>query len=85
MKAAAHLRAPAVLRLWQAILVAGLAALAMSYVARYAPGGTRLYETWFYEGIELFAAVGVLTRAILVRAERSARFFIGAGLLLDHE
>ena len=81
MEAAAHLRASAVLRLWQAILVAGLAALAMSYLARYAPGGKRLYETWFYEGIELIAAVGVLARAILVRAERSAWFFIGAGLL----
>jgi diguanylate cyclase (GGDEF)-like protein len=69
------------LRLWRAILVAGVAALAMSYVARYSPGGRRLYETWFYEGLELFAAAGVLTRAILVRAERSAWFFIGAGLL----
>jgi diguanylate cyclase (GGDEF)-like protein len=81
MEAAAHLRAPAVLRLWQAILVAGLAALAISYLGRYSPGGTRLYETWFYEGIELVAALGVLMRAIFVRAERSAWFFIGAGLL----
>ena len=81
MEAAAHPREPVVLRLWQAILVAGLAALAMSYVARYAPGGKRLYETWFYEGVELVAALGVLARAILVRAERSAWSFIGAGLL----
>jgi diguanylate cyclase (GGDEF)-like protein len=81
MEAAAHLRPTAVLRIWQAILVAGLAALAMVYIARYAPGGKRLYETWIYEGIELFAAVGVLARAILVRAERSAWCFIGAGLL----
>lgn len=81
MEAAAHFRPTAVLRLWQAILVAGLAALAMSYVARYAPGDRRLYETWIYEGIELVAAVGVLARAILVRAERSAWFLIGAGLL----
>jgi diguanylate cyclase (GGDEF)-like protein len=81
MEAAAHLRAPAALRVWQAILLAGVAALAMSYLARYSPGGARLYQTWLYEGIELFAALGVLTRAILVRAERSAWFFIGAGLL----
>src|SRR5215469_4165386 len=81
MEAAAHLRAPAVLRVWRAIHIAGLAALAMSYVARYAPGGKRLYETWIYEGIELVAAVGVLARAILVRAERAAWSLIGAGLL----
>src|SRR5690348_5260194 len=81
MEAAAHLRAPAALRVWQAILLAGVAALALSYLARYSPGGARLYQTWLYEGIELFAALGVLTRAILVRAERSAWCFIGAGLL----
>ncbi len=81
MEAAAHLRAPAVLRVWQAILVAGLAVLALHYVGHVSAGGPRLYETWFYEGIEFFAALGVLTRAIFVRAERSAWFFIGAGLL----
>ena len=81
MELAANPREPAVLRLWQAILVAVLAELAMSYIARYAPGGKRLYETWFYEGVELVAALGVLARAILVRAERLAWFFIGAGLL----
>jgi diguanylate cyclase (GGDEF)-like protein len=81
MEAAAHPRASAVLRVWQAILVAGIAALAMSYVARYSPGGTRLYETWIYEGLELLAALGCLARAALVRNERSAWLFIGAGLL----
>ena len=81
MEAAAHLRAPAVLRVWQAILVAGLAVLALHYVGHVSAGGPRLYETWLYEGIEFFAALGVLTRAIFVRAERSAWFFIGAGLL----
>ena len=81
MEAAAHIRAPAVRRLWQAILVAGLVALGLSYIGHLSPGGTRLYETWLYEGVELLAALGCLTRAVLVRAERSAWFFIGAALL----
>ena len=80
--AAVHTRRPAVNRLWQAILVAGLAALALSYLGHISPGGTRLYETWLYEGVELLAAFGCLTRAVLVRAERSAWFFIGAALLV---
>ncbi|TML53531.1 MAG: diguanylate cyclase, partial [Actinobacteria bacterium] len=81
MEAAAQLRASAVPRLWQAILVAGLAALALSYIGHLSPGGTRLYETWLYEGLELLAALGCLARAALVRAERPAWFFIGAALV----
>jgi diguanylate cyclase (GGDEF)-like protein len=81
MEAAAHSRPPAVSRVWQAILVAGLVVLALSYVGHLSPGGTRLYETWLYEGVELLAALGCLARAVLVRAERSAWFFIGAALL----
>ena len=81
METAAHIRAPAVRRLWQAILVAGLVALGLSYIGHLSPGGTRLYEAWLYEGVELLAALGCLTRAVLVRAERSAWFFIGAALL----
>ena len=81
MEAAAHLRAPAVLRLWQAILAAGLALLALHYLAHVSEGGSRVYETWAYEGLELFAGFGCLARAVLVRAERSAWFFIGAALL----
>ncbi len=80
MEAAAHLRAPA-LRFWQAILVAGLAVLALHYLGHFSNGGPRVYETWLYEGLELFAAVGCLARAVLVRAERSAWFFIGAALV----
>jgi two-component system cell cycle response regulator len=81
MEAAAHTGRSAVLRLWQAILVAGLAVLALSYVGRYSPGGTRLYQTWVYEGLELLAAFGCIARSVLFRAERSAWFFIGTGLL----
>src|SRR4051812_28982367 len=81
MEAAAQLRASAVPRLWQAILVAGLVVLGLSYVGHLSPGGTRLYETWLYEGLELLAALGCLARAVLVRAERSAWFFIGSALL----
>jgi len=81
MEAAAQLRASAVPRLWQAILVTGLAALALSYIGHLSPGGTRLYETWLYEGLELLAALGCLARAALVRAERPAWFFIGAALV----
>jgi diguanylate cyclase (GGDEF)-like protein len=81
MEAAAYSRPPAVSRVWQAILVAGLVVLALSYVGHLSPGGTRLYETWLYEGVELLAALGCLARAVLVRAERSAWFFIGAALL----
>src|SRR5256714_7398884 len=81
MEAAAQLRASAVPRLWHAILVAGLAALALSYIGHLSPGGTRLYETWLYEGLELLAALGCLARAALVRAERPAWFFIGAALV----
>jgi diguanylate cyclase (GGDEF)-like protein len=81
MVGAAHLRAHAVLRLWQAILAAGLIVLGLHYLGHLSVGGSRLYETWFYEGLELFAALGCLARAALVRAERSAWLFIGAGLL----
>ena len=79
--AARHIRGRAVIHLWQAILVAGLAVLALHYVGHVAEGGPRLYETWFYEGLELFAALGCLARAAFVRDERSAWFFIGAALL----
>jgi two-component system, cell cycle response regulator len=79
--AARHIRGRAVIQVWQAILVAGLAVLALHYVGHLAEGGPRLYETWFYEGLELFAALGCLARAAFVRDERSAWFFIGAALL----
>jgi diguanylate cyclase (GGDEF)-like protein len=81
MEAAAHLRAPAVIRLWQAIFAAGLVLLALSYIGHFSPGGTRLYETWIYEGLEVLAALGAFTRAVLVRAERAAWLCIGAALL----
>jgi two-component system, cell cycle response regulator len=68
-------------RVWQAILVAGLVLLGLHYLGHFSDGGPRLYETWFYEGLELVAAVGCLARACFVRAERSAWFFIGAALL----
>jgi diguanylate cyclase (GGDEF)-like protein len=79
--AARHTRGRAVLRLWQAILLAGLAVLALHYVHHVSEGGPRLYETWFYEGLELLGALGCLARAAFVRAERSAWLFIGAALL----
>src|ERR1700740_2223082 len=79
--AAAHIRGHAVLRLWQAILVAGLAVLGLHYLGHVSEGGSRLYETWFYEGLELLAALGCVTRAVFVRAERAAWLFIGAGLV----
>ena len=81
MEGAANLRARAALRLWQAVLLAGLIPLVVSYLGHFSPGGTRLYQTWFYEGLELLAALSILGRAFLIRAERSAWFFIGAGLL----
>jgi len=80
MEAAAHLRAP-ILRLWQAILVAGLTLLALHYLGHYSHGGPRVYETWLYEGLELVAALGCIARGVFVRAERAAWLFIGAGLL----
>ena len=79
--AARHTRERAVLRLWQAILVAGMVVLALHYLRHVSAGGPRLYETWFYEGLELLGALGCLARAAFVRAERSAWFFIGAALL----
>ena len=81
MKTAANLRAPAVLRGWQSILVAGLGLLGLHYLVHFSAGGSRLYETWLYEGLELFAALGCIARAVLVRAERLAWLFIGAALL----
>ena len=81
MEAAAHPRAPVLLRVWQVILPIGLLPLGMAYVGRYSPGGTRVYQTWFYEGLELLAALSILGRACLVRAERAAWFFVGAGVL----
>jgi two-component system, cell cycle response regulator len=81
MEAAAHLRAPAVPRAWQAIFAVGVAVLAVSYIGHYSPGGTRLYETWIYEGLELLAALGCLARSVLVRSERLAWFLIGCALL----
>jgi diguanylate cyclase (GGDEF)-like protein len=61
----------------------GLGLLALRYVGHVsAVGGTeRVYQTWFYEGLELLAALGVLARAAVLRAERSAWFFIGTALL----
>src|SRR5215470_275153 len=79
--AAVHTRGPAVVRLWQALLVAGLGVLGLHYVGHVSEGGSRAYETWIYEGLELFAALGCLARAVLIRAERAAWFFIGAALL----
>ena len=79
--AARHIRGRAVLRLWQVTLVAGLVVLALHYLRHVSEGGPRLYETWFYEGLELLGALGCLARAAFVRAERSAWFFIGAALL----
>jgi two-component system cell cycle response regulator len=79
--AATHIRGHAVLRFWQAALVAGLGLLAVSYVGHLSPGGPRLYQTWFYEGLEVLAALGVLGRSLFVRAERTAWLFVGAGLL----
>jgi diguanylate cyclase (GGDEF)-like protein len=81
MEAAVHLRAPAARRLWQAIMVAGLAVLSLHYLGHFSRGGSRVYESWLYEGLELFAALGCIARGIFVRAERSAWLFIGAGLL----
>jgi two-component system, cell cycle response regulator len=81
MESAAKHRAHALLRVWQAILLVGLIPLGVSYVGHFSPGGTRLYQTWFYEGLELVAAISILGRAVLVRAERSAWFFVGAGVL----
>jgi two-component system cell cycle response regulator len=81
MEAAAHLRAPVVLRLWQGILVAGLFLLGLHYLGHLSVGGSRPYETWLYEGLELFAALGCIWRAAFVRAERAAWLFIGAALL----
>src|SRR6516165_12517568 len=79
--AAGHPRGRAGVRLWQGLLLVGIAVLGLHYFAHVSDGGPRLYETWFYEGLELLAALGVLARAIFVRAERTAWFFIGAGLL----
>ena len=76
-----HIRGRVGLRLWQVTLVAGLVVLALHYVGHVSEGGPRLYETWFYEGLELLAALGCLTRAVFVRDERSAWAFIGAALL----
>ena len=61
--------------------MAGLGLLGLHYLGHFSDGGSRVYETWLYEGLELFAAVGCLARAVLVRAERSAWFFIGAALV----
>lgn len=79
--APAHTRGPAVLRLWHTILLIGLGLLGLHYLGRVSIGGSRLYETWLYEGLELLAAFGCLARAGFVRAERSAWLCIGAALL----
>jgi diguanylate cyclase (GGDEF)-like protein len=81
METAAQRRARRLLRVWQAILLLGLIPLGTSYLGHFSPGGPRLYQTWFYEGLELLAALSILGRALLVRAERAAWFFIGAGVL----
>ena len=70
--APAHTRGPAVLRLWHTILLIGLGLLGLHYLGRVSIGGSRLYETWLYEGLELLAAFGCLARAGFVLTERSA-------------
>jgi diguanylate cyclase (GGDEF)-like protein len=79
--AALHIRGSTVVRLWQAILVPCLILLGLHYIGHFSPGGSRVYETWLYEGVELVGAIGCLARAVLVRAERSAWLLIGAALL----
>jgi diguanylate cyclase (GGDEF)-like protein len=81
METAAYLRAPAVIRLWQGILVTGLGLLAVHYLGHFSAGGARLYETWVYEGLELAAALGCIARGVLIRAERAAWLLIGTALL----
>jgi two-component system cell cycle response regulator len=81
MEPAVHVRAAAAHRLWQAMLVAGLAVLGVHYLAHVSTGGARMYETWLYEGLELVAAFGCILRSAFVRAERTAWVFIGAALL----
>jgi diguanylate cyclase (GGDEF)-like protein len=79
--AAVHIRGSAVVRLWQAMLVPCLVLLGLHYLGNLSAGGSRVYETWLYEGVELVAALGCLARAGLVRAERPAWLLIGAALL----
>ena len=60
MEAAAHHRARPLLRVWQATLLLGLISLGMAYIGHFSPGGARVYQTWFYEGLELLASLGIL-------------------------
>ena len=75
MEAAAHLRAPAVLRAWQAILAVGVAVLAVSYIGRYSPGGDASVRDLDLRGTGAARSIR-LPRALRSRARGAPRLVL---------
>lgn len=70
------------LRLWRALLTAGVAALFAHDVGHVGwRGGDAFFDQWLYEGLELLAAAGCLVRPLVVRRERLAWTALGLALL----
>ncbi len=69
-------------RLWQGVLLLGLAALVAHDVAGFGwRGDGSVFDRWLYDGIELVAAFGCLVRALVARAGRGASLAFGVALL----
>jgi two-component system, cell cycle response regulator len=72
-----------VLRLWQAVLLGGLALLVAHDAGGFGwNGDAQFFERWLYEGLETLAAAGCFARAFRVRFERWAWLALGCGLLV---
>jgi two-component system cell cycle response regulator len=70
------------LALWRALLVLGVAVLALHDATSLGGSHGRLLDTWLYDGLELLAAAGCLARPLVVRRERAAWLALGLALLV---
>jgi two-component system cell cycle response regulator len=70
------------LALWRALLVLGVAVLALHDATGLGRSHGRLLDTWLYDGLELLAAAGCLARPLVVRRERAAWLALGLALLV---
>src|SRR5579871_312982 len=66
---------------WRVSVVSGLALLAVHFgFGAWGHAADRLFNAWIYDVVEALAALGVLTRAAVIREERWAWMSIGIAL-----